>query len=303
MAKLRMSGARDAPRNLFVIGPARAGTRLIRDLTATHPDAVSVPYDVNYVWRLGNERLGHDELTPDLLTSKIRDQISTQLNRYRKGRQLLVEKTLSNSLRVPFVRAAFNDAVFVHLIRDPLDVVESAYRQWLAPPQWRYIVRKARTFPITRAFGYARSYARRTALRTLGRPGGGPPTWGPRYRGIDRDLERAGVLEVCALQALRCAQAAEAGFKTVPVDAVLVVRYERFVDQPASHLRAIWQLAALDPELADAEDICESVSTASIGRGWRELDDQQRHTVLRHVGESRIAAGYQDPPAAGHTVG
>jgi len=291
----RAAGETKSPTHLFIIGAARSGTRLLRDLIGCHPDVASVPYDVNYLWRLGNYQLPHDELTPDLLSSEIRDRIASRLDRYRQGRRLLVEKTVSNSLRVPFVAAAFDQALYINLVRDPLDVAESSYRQWVAMPKWKYIFKKAMGFPIIDAFGYASRYARQVVARSLGRAGASTPTWGPRYEGIDEDLASLSVLEVCAIQVLRCVRAAEAGLLTVPDDRRMVIRYEEFVRDPTHWLRVIWEFAALRPDLVDVEDACKRVTSDSIGRGCRALGEEDRDKVLRHVGELRAALGYTTP--------
>ncbi|MDH5508429.1 MAG: sulfotransferase, partial [Anaerolineae bacterium] len=143
---------------VFLIGAARSGTKLLRDIVSQHPDVEKIPYDINYIWRFGNEKLSHDELTPSLLTPQIIKRIRQQFETYHAGRSILIEKTVSNCLRIPFVAAVFPQAKFIHLIRHGEDVVESAYRQWIAPPDWNYIFEKARTFPLLETPGYALRY-------------------------------------------------------------------------------------------------------------------------------------------------
>jgi hypothetical protein len=47
---------------VFVIGAARSGTKFLRDVIGASPYAAVVPYDVNYVWRGGNEGFPDDAL-------------------------------------------------------------------------------------------------------------------------------------------------------------------------------------------------------------------------------------------------
>src|SRR2546430_7511188 len=56
---------------VIVIGAARSGTKLLRDCLGTADEFAVVPYDINYLWRLGNEQFPNDELTPEQLTPKI----------------------------------------------------------------------------------------------------------------------------------------------------------------------------------------------------------------------------------------
>lgn len=291
------AAAPEGGRYLFIIGAARSGTKLIRDLTAAHPLAASVPYDVNYVWRFGNEELAHDELVPEQLTGPARARMVRYFERYRQGREVVVEKTVSNCLRVPFVQAAFPNARFVSLIRDPVDIIESAWRQWQIPPRWGYILRKASTFPLAEAFGYARAYATRVVAAKVG--GSSPKgTWGPRYRGIDEDLARFDLLEVCAIQASRCLQAASEGLSAVPAERLLRIRYEDLVGDPEQSLRRLWTFAELDPGAIEPASVCGNVTRAAIGRGWRELDRRQREVVLARVGPLRDGLGYAPPDGA-----
>ena len=55
-------------RPIILLGAARSGTKLLRDVIATHPNIGKVPYDINYIWRLGNEFIPHDELEPEQAT-------------------------------------------------------------------------------------------------------------------------------------------------------------------------------------------------------------------------------------------
>ncbi len=132
---------------IILIGAARSGTKLVRDIIASHPAIAAVPYDINYIWRLGNEAFAHDELPVNCLNPRIRQSIRKEIQRFDKQTPFLIEKTVSNCLRVPFVNAIFPEAKFIHLLRNGLDVVESVYRQWMASPDWRYIWRKGRAFP------------------------------------------------------------------------------------------------------------------------------------------------------------
>ena len=40
---------------VIIIGAARSGTKYLRDVLATAPNAARVPYDINYIWRYGSE--------------------------------------------------------------------------------------------------------------------------------------------------------------------------------------------------------------------------------------------------------
>ena len=274
-----------------VIGAARSGTKMLRNFIATHPDIGCVPYDINYIWRLGNEHLVHDELSPDLLTPEVKRKIIKSLSKYNRPAPFLIEKTVSNSLRVAYVNAVFPNAKFVHLIRDGRDVVESVYRQWLAPPDWRYIWEKARTFPLTDAFGYALSYAVTALKKLVVQDKGKVGSWGPRYQGIDTDIINRSLLEVCAIQWARCVKRSLTDLRDLPAGRVFTIRYEDFVQAPLVYLKEMADFIDVTSTFYAEVDL-KNVSTQNIGKGLRNLSSEQLDLVLPYLEETLTLLGY-----------
>jgi hypothetical protein len=128
-------------RYIIIIGAARSGTKILRDVLAEASGMGCVPYDIGFVWRYGNQQVPHDVLDPATVTPRIQRFVRRYVDRYaRSGGDVVIEKTVGNTLRVPFVHAVMPDAAFVHLVRDGMDVVESARRQWSAPPDREYLL-------------------------------------------------------------------------------------------------------------------------------------------------------------------
>jgi hypothetical protein len=281
------------PEFLILIGAARSGTKLLRDLVARHPDIDRVPYDVNYIWKMGNEDIPHDELPIERLTPEKRNRILNQLYHFADS-PVLIEKTVQNCVRVPFVHSALPDARFIHLIRDGIDVVESSYREWTAPPKWRYILNKARTFPLRSAFGYALSYARDTVRRLLAYDRTRTSvTWGPRYQGIDADVTRLQLIEVCAIQWVQSVVQTLHGLDNVPPENVLTIRYEELVSDPDQHLKEIARFVEVNPTFYDQLDLGTIVTTENVGKGKRTLDQDRMDLVLPHMIDTLSLLGYR----------
>lgn len=259
---------------IFVIGAARSGTKLLRDLIAHHPDIDLVPYDVNYIWRLGNESLPHDELAVEHAGPEVVQQIRTLLGKYHRGAPYLVEKTVSNTLRVDYLDRIYPNAYYVHLIRDGWDVVESVERQWRARPDPAYLLRKARDFPWRQAPGYAARYAAGLVLRLLGRADRSTSTWGPRYAGIDADLGRLSLAEVCARQWARCVSLALAGLAEINSERVLTLRYEDLVQEPEGILLEFAHAVGIDDAPYRSPVLLRHVSTDNLGKGHRRLSSE-----------------------------
>ena len=233
------------------IGAARSGTKFLRDVLAAGRGTAAVPYDVNYVWRHGAERAPHDRLDPADLTEAQARFIRRTLPRLARARpdEILIEKTVSNTLRVPYVAAVLPEARFVHLVRDGRDVTESAIRQWQAPPDWRALAAKLRTMPLAN-LGYATWFAGNLASGLgAGRRGG--KVWGPRYPGIEADAQRLSLVEVCALQWRHSVETARADLTRLPADRVFEIRYEELVADESALATLVDDLA-----LPNAAGIC-----------------------------------------------
>ncbi|HSG17766.1 MAG TPA: sulfotransferase, partial [Anaerolineae bacterium] len=200
----------------------------------------------------------------------------------------------SNCLRVPFVRAVFPDALFIHLLREGRDVVESSYRQWNSRPNWTYIARKALTFPHIEAFGYARYYAGYALRRSFRRAQAVKiDTWGPRYEGIDRDLADLDLLRVCALQWTKCVQKAATSLAQLTPDRAMTIHYEEFVQRPQEHLERIACFASIDPQpYANSPEVV-SVTTSFVGKGRKNLNSDQLESIAPLMEDTLREWNYQ----------
>ena len=264
---------------LIIIGAARSGTKLLRDLIAQHPAIDRVPYDVNYIWRMGNEAQPDDALSPATLTDEMRQTIYDQLARFHDHAPILVEKTVSNCLRVDFVNALFPTAKFLHLTRDGVDVVESVYRQWNAPVDWRYLVRKARTFPLRQAPRYALSYTAGLVKRLRTDDHSQLAIWGPHYPGMEADLAQQDVLEVIAKQWAICVQSATAALDQLDPTRVISIRYEAFVETPLEHLQRIAHWLDVEAIYHQVTDLT-TISADNVGKGHARLAVEQLNQIL-----------------------
>lgn len=134
-------------RPVFVVAPPRSGTTLLFETLARSPS----------VWTIGGEshraiesiaplhpatrgwdsnRLGSSDARRQVVealetnfASQLRDRFGRTPAPDATGLRLL-EKTPKNSLRVPFLRAAFPDARFVYVQRDPRESLSSMLAAW-----------------------------------------------------------------------------------------------------------------------------------------------------------------------------
>ncbi|MEM7128350.1 MAG: sulfotransferase [Chloroflexota bacterium] len=269
-------------RPVFIIGAARSGTKLLRDTIARHPDIDKVPYDVNYIWRMGNQETAHDELTTHSVTSEVKAKIRHQLKKYHRGNAVLIEKTVSNCLRIPFVNAIYPNAHFIHLIRDGYDVIESSYRQWTASPDWRYILKKASTYPITIAPSYAFKYLMTIGNKMISTQGQPHSTWGPVYDGMQDDLTQLTLLEVCAMQWQKCVLHPFNTLKSIPSERVITVRYADFVQSPKQILGDITEFIGGDDSAYQQMDFSE-IHPNNVGKGFKRFGPKEADVISKYV--------------------
>lgn len=214
---------------IIIVGAGRSGTKFLRDTLLFSKDTCAIPYDVNYIWRTGSENHPNDELPIDLLSDKkiqiIRNTFFKMSGATNSNSQFMLEKTVGNALRVPFVRKIFPEAKFIHLVRDGRAVTESAMRLWEDPPESGYLLKKLRYFPL-KNYQYAFSYAF-NMLSGLLFAGRGQKTWGPLYEGIFQDIEaNKPLISICAKQWKTCVDKATNDLSLINSKDVYTVRYE-----------------------------------------------------------------------------
>ena len=216
---------------IILVGAARSGTKFLRDVLASGAGTAAVPYDVNYVWRYGAGKARDDVLDPAALSPRRKNFIRKTLLMLAKAghHDILIEKTVASTLRVPFIEAVFPDARFIHLIRDGREVAESAMRQWEAPPNWSALAQKVRGIPIQN-LGYVAWFGWNLVIGLFaGRKGG--KVWGPRFPGIDGMAEEGPLSRVCAQQWLECFSRASSDLSRVANarTRVFTIRYEDLI--------------------------------------------------------------------------
>jgi len=277
---------------VFVIGAGRSGTKFIRDMLGTAADVATVPYDVGYVWRIGNEDLDHDELSPDQLTGRARDYIWRTLPQLTgtdpaANHRILLEKSVPNSLRVEFIKAVFPGAKFIHLVRDGRAVVESSIRQWQTPAETAYLFAKLRYFPWSN-YRYAFWYVKNQLMQRFSARS---HIWGPRYKGMEDDVRNETLETVCARQWRRCIERASLQLNNIDPGQVLQLRYEDFA-KGEDAVRDLCEFAGTTDQDAVLAYYRENWRNEGLAKWRRALNDVQRERVMTEIGSTLEELGY-----------
>lgn len=258
---------------VVIIGAPRSGTNMLRDAITALPGLGTWPCDeIPYIWRRGNLRHPSDVIPPEAARPDIIRYIRgsfEQLAR-RFALQTVVEKTCSNSLRVPFVDRVLPDARYVFIVRDGIDAAASARHRWNAELDLPYILRKVRYVPKRDVPYYGLRFAWNRAYRMLSKEKR-LAFWGPRLENMDSILRKHSLEEVCILQWAACVERSEAGFAAVDPSRVYRIRYEEFVQDPSRGFADLCEFLGVSATSRQADRIIGKISARSVGKGRREL--------------------------------
>ncbi|MEQ9237451.1 sulfotransferase family protein [Coleofasciculus sp. E2-BRE-01] len=281
-------------RPIIIIGAARSGTNMLRDVLTQLPGFGTWPCDeINYIWRHGNPREVTDEFSPELATEEIQSFIRTAFDQLAKKQALsyVVEKTCANSLRVAFVNQVLPNAKFIFIVRDGRDVVASAQKRWVASLDIPYILRKARFVPPQDIPYYASQYLWNRVYRLLSREHR-LAFWGPRFEGMTKALEQYSLPEVCALQWQRCLKIAEHDLNQIESTRIHQLRYEDFVANPIKELSRISTFLKVDISAQYSQKLIQGISTDSVGRWKKDLNQNTLKLIQPLIQDTLKHYGY-----------
>jgi hypothetical protein len=131
----------------FLVACPGSGTSVLARVLGAHPGVTSVEEPAGPWSSLPSGAGGSDRLTGEHATPEVKETLRRWAAEQQGGSELLLDHDPRNSLRVPFLRAVFPEAKFVHVVRDGRDVaralmVEVGGDDWAAvrPPGWRELL-------------------------------------------------------------------------------------------------------------------------------------------------------------------
>jgi hypothetical protein len=111
---------------IILVGMQRSGTTWMGRMLGEHPDVAYWP-EPRQVWSFGNWFRPDDRLDARHASPLVRRHIRRTFERFTRAqsRSRFAEKTPSNCLRMPFVRAVFPDARILLVVRDGRSIIRS----------------------------------------------------------------------------------------------------------------------------------------------------------------------------------
>ncbi|HHI03817.1 MAG TPA: sulfotransferase, partial [candidate division Zixibacteria bacterium] len=226
---------------VIIIGAPRTGTNILRDLITRLPRTATWDCDeINYIWRYGYRDYPTDEFKADFLTPKIADFIRKEFFKvFRKTRrEIIVEKTCANTLRVLYIDKILPEAKYIFIVRDGRDAISSIRKQWLSKPGLSYIWQKAKYIPRKDIGYYASKYFLNLLHRFFSKKKSFS-TWGPRFVGIDELYKSASLIKLSAVQWQRCTDNALRELSQIDKERVINIRYEDLVKEPVNQIERV----------------------------------------------------------------
>ncbi|MEN0019914.1 MAG: sulfotransferase [Planctomycetota bacterium] len=272
---------------IILIGTERSGTTWLGCAFREHPD-LAIMWEPRHIWSHGHYLKPHERLTADDATPSgirwIREQFLKQV--IAQGRQRISEKTPINTLRVPYVHAAFPDAKFLFLVRDGRSVVRSTAEIAASGVRKGSIIKRMKHVPLLDWPFYVPRYV--DAMRQkflggeLGHFGARPPGWKQWVAEGDRDVTTAKVWSTSV-------NTARADLANIDH---LFFRYEDLVRDPATTRKQIYDFCELAPS-AEMDAVLDTAKPDRVDAWRNELDDDTLARIKPHLIGTLNSFGYE----------
>ena len=288
-------------RPIILLGNFRSGTTMLQRILATHHDVVEL-YEPVGMWLYADPSRDHDEFDESDATERVQKYIRGQFLKYQieHGDRTIIEKTPHNILRIRYVREVFPDARFLYIVRNPLSFISSVELKWQRPAGSKRLLKRVRSTPITQIPFYLKRFLNQQWYNRILRRKY-LSVWGPRYKGIQKDLKDEDMLTVIARQWARAASKADRDLALFEEGQVFRLRYEDFVENPVDYLQRI----CLHCEVEMTDEMVEYVRTTvrtDRGTKWQRFDAQQLAKIIPELSHEMIRNGYEVPDAIAQLV-
>ncbi|MEX2254927.1 MAG: TIGR03032 family protein [Acidimicrobiia bacterium] len=287
------SSPRRAGAPVFIVSPPRSGSTLLFETLAKSPDLVTIGGESHRLiesmpelhpsahgWK--SNRVGADAATV-VTVAELRSRFAAAVRdregkRPQRGHQTtLLEKTPKNSLRIPFLAAAFPEARFVYLYRDPIDTLASMIEGWHSE---RFV-----TYPDL--------------------PGWDGPKWSFLLTPGWEELRGLEIPEIAARQWSSTVETMINDLESTDPSRWCVASYGRLIEEPQAEIERICEFLdiAWDTPLTAPLPLSKTTLTPPEPNKWRRLEDVL-HPVLPIVAgaSERAREVFANPPGRDRAV-
>lgn len=278
---------------IILVANARSGTTMTSQCFKMLDSQIKILREKHMTWTVGNTMHPDDRFTAEMATPRVIKKIRqafVDLQKEHGGRQIM-EKTPSNCLRIPYIRAIFPEAIIIHMIRDGRDNVSSCLPFWTRPRKKKRILRRLHETPmwqwpifiprvIRDQIGIRMGWTKRVK------------SWGVIYPGMFEDLQKMDLVEVIAHQWVNAVETALADLSESQPDVFVEWRYEELVADPVGHFSGFLNLAGLEMTDRLEKYLREEIHTQSSGAWKQRLSAQQVAKILPIITPTMRKVGY-----------
>lgn len=284
---------------IFLLGNVRSGTSMMHDLFDTHPEVKSW-YEPRTIWVYADPGRRHDRFDENDASPRVVNYIRGRFLKYQQqhGELRIMEKTPSNLLRIPYVRAIFPESRFLYLVREPLANISSSELMWQTPVHRHKVWRRLKETPKTQLHHYAARYVvDHTRIRIMRKRY--LSVWGVRYPGVYKDIKKMRIEEVIAKQWVACSRQAADDLAAVDPGVVLGMRYEDFVASPVEQFGRVLDHFDLSMTPQIERTLREDIDPGRQDK-WRRLDPDVIRAVVPILNDEMERHGYDVPEEYRH---
>lgn len=278
---------------IILLGAHRSGTTWLGEVFSKHP-VLAYWVEPRHVWTWSNAYTPDDILNESHATPRVQRHIRRTFGKYvdRRDASRLCEKTPSNLLRIPFIRAVYPDAKLIMIVRDGRSVLRSTDEILSRGVPVSQIARRAVRTPLPEWPAYAGAawgaLKRKVTGEKLKYWGPRPPGWSEWVGAEHPDVILARQWAGCVSRALDDAERIEREGQ----EPVLTFRYEDMMASPREVATSICEHCELvlpGPIIDEAERSAD----ASRANKWREaLDQETLDRVRPHMEPVMSGLGY-----------
>jgi hypothetical protein len=287
---------------IILLGNTRSGTTIVQKIMSVHPDLAEW-YEPNALWLYADPGRIYDEFSERDATGSVKRYIRNRFLKYQKqhGNRVILEKSPQNILRIPYVRAIFPEAIYLYIVRNPFSFISSVEYKWQKTVTARGIARRLKDTPFSQLHHWVRRYVRQQFnKRVLRRKY--LSIWGPRYKGIYKDLKTQNLLTVIARQWSECSRQAEEALALFDNDQILRLRYEDFVDNPIPNLERICAHCRLKMT-GDMVSAAKELVKTDRQLKWQRFAPQDLARILPELESEMQRHGYELPVEIAQATG
>ena len=253
---------------VILAGAGRSGTTILKDVLSKHKDIDSFEFEMNSLWKMGNEKIEHDRLSINNLMTSDRKNIKKFISRAsaNNGKKIFIDKTVANVMRLHFISELLPESKIIYLERDGRAVAVSASKRWEAKEKNVYYIRKILAMPLNAKISII--FSKLKSLLNIFDNKVHEPTWGALWPDYEISIKDKTTIEKCALQWNESVLMARSDLSLIDNKRYIKVRYENILADPSQEIKKIIEFLELD-FYPSFQDYLSNIFHQEKGEAWK----------------------------------